>query len=173
MKPGGGKRKGGAFEREISRHLTYWASGQCKDLWYYRSPGSGSVATVSKHMNISGDIVSLTPEADVLTNLFNIETKVGYPTTDFFHYFKKGKFNIEAFWTQCCRDAKKSNKEPLLIYKKPPTLVGIGNFLKIEIPHITIQFDNLEDLHLYEFIKFFEVVTFESLKELSKPNKEE
>ncbi|MFA5025435.1 MAG: hypothetical protein WC503_02950 [Candidatus Shapirobacteria bacterium] len=166
MKSGAGKKKGGAWEREVSRYLTAWASGQIKDMWYWRSPGSGSVATMSKHMNISGDIVSLTPEADVLTNLFSIEIKVGYKETDFFQYFRKCKFNLESFWAQCCRDAKKSNKEPLLIYKKPPILVGIGGFLKIEIPHMTIQFNNLEDLHLYEFTKFFEVVTFESLKAL-------
>jgi hypothetical protein len=124
-------------------------------------------------MNVSGDIVSLTPEADIFTNLFSVELKVGYKETDFFQYFKKCKFNLEAFWSQCCRDAKKSNKEPFLIYKKPPTLVGIGNFLGVKIPHITIQFDNLEDLHLYEFTKFFESIPFESLKGLSKPNKKE
>ena len=167
-----GKSKGSAFEREIARFLTLWCSGQTETLHFWRSPGSGSVATVSRHMNIGGDIVSLTPEADVFTNLFSVELKKGYPDTDFFHYFKKAKFNIESFWRQCCKDAQKANKQPMLIYKKPPTIVGVGNFIDVQIPHMTLQFEDLEDLKLYEMKSFFDVVSYKYIQDIYSHQKE-
>jgi hypothetical protein len=159
-----GKKIGSAFERDIARFLTYWVSGQKEKLHFWRSPGSGAVATISKHMNVSGDIVGLTPEAELVTNTFSIELKKGYPDTNFFQYFKKCGFNIEGFWKQCCNDATKSGKEPLLIYKKPPAIVGVGEFLDIDIPHMTLEFDSLETLKLYEMKAFFDTFTYEDLK---------
>ena len=166
MKPGGGKQKGSSFEREISRFLTLWCSGQTEKLHFWRSPGSGSVATVSRHVNVSGDIVSLTPEADIVTNLFNIELKNGYKDINFFQYFKKTSFKLETFWKQCCRDAKEAGKQPMLIYRQPPTIVGIGSFLDVQIAHMTLEFEDLEELKLYEMKSFFEVVSYDYVVQL-------
>jgi hypothetical protein len=166
MRPGGGKAKGSAFEREISRYLTLWASGQTKDLWYWRSPSSGALLKTSNQICMAADIVGLTPEGQVLTDLFSIELKKGYPETNFFQYFKKGKFNIESFWKQCCNDAWKAHKQPMLIYKKPPTIIGVGNFLEVQIPHMTLEFEDLEPLKLYELKEFFSVVTYDNIKKI-------
>jgi hypothetical protein len=115
-----GKGKGSSQERAIARKLTMWASGQEKDLWYWRSPSSGATFTANLDSKVmAGDIIALKPEASPLTNLFSIEIKCGYPNTDMFQFFKsKCKFNIEQFWKQCCNDAFKADKYPMLFYKK-------------------------------------------------------
>lgn len=33
MKKGGGKNKGGGFEREVAKYLSSWMGGTNKDLW--------------------------------------------------------------------------------------------------------------------------------------------
>jgi len=112
--------KGSSFEREISKDLSKWLTGQEKPYQYWRTPGSGSLCTIhNEDMGLSGDIRALTPEAKFLTDVFSIELKTGYPTTSFWQHFSDIKgFKLREFWEQTNRDAKKANKEPMLIYRK-------------------------------------------------------
>jgi hypothetical protein len=119
MKKGGGKAKGSGYERTICRYLTKWLAGVETPYYFYRSPSSGAVATVTRSENISGDIISVKNEADFFTALFSIEIKTGYKDADFFQHFKEVKNDvIKDFWLQCCLDSHRANKHPMLIFKK-------------------------------------------------------
>jgi hypothetical protein len=120
MKKGGGKSKGSAFEREVSRYLTRWLSGQEKEYFFYRSPGSGGVATViQENKEITGDIIAVKPEAKFFTDKFSVELKTGYEGAGFHKHLKGLKSNeIEEFWSQAVTDADRAEKYPMLIFKK-------------------------------------------------------
>jgi len=179
MKKGGGKRKGSSFEREISKVLTKWASGQDKEYWYWRSPSSGAVATVTEgNGELSGDIIALKPEATFLTSRYSIEIKNGYPSSSFHKHLKLLKNDeIKNFWIQCVNDASQSNKLPLLIYKKKQynTLIGISDFkgvLKNKLentPSLIMTWGNYCDLpicHLFDMEEFFNTISPEDIKRL-------
>lgn len=115
-----GKTKSGNSERQIARFFTKWLTGQDKVLHFWRSPGSGAVATVNLgNKAISGDLMALKPESSFFTDMFSVEVKDGYAGTDIFQLLKGNKnFNLEAFWVQCTRDAYDHEKLPLLLWKK-------------------------------------------------------
>ena len=151
-----GKGKGSQWERDVSRILTQWMSGQQEDLWLWRSPGSGSMSakTVSlSNKALSGDIIALKPGALPLIETFSLELKNGYESACPFQTITKVKGNILLdFWTQCCRDAFNSDKLPMLIFKKKNVrgnpFLGLSKegidkyFSKVfeTIPYITLEF---------------------------------
>lgn len=164
-----GKAKGGIFEREIAKKLTLWASGQMDKLWYWRTPSSGGMG--KNYYNVGGDIVALVPEAEPLTNLFSIEIKHHKDIDILDHWNKTSK--IGAFWTQCCGDAQRSNKWPMLIMKKTRvlTVIGFGDNIELQVPHyINIMYDDKENLKLYYAEDFFSMVTFEDIIALNREN---
>lgn len=154
------KQKGSGFERDIAKFLTEWVSGQRKEYYFWRSPGSGGVATViGENGAIAGDIIALKPEGAVLTKKFSIECKVGYPQSSFHAFMNKRKKDdeITGFWVQCVNSAKSGNKIPMLIYKKKGfnTLVGVP-FSWLKLRHIKMNFDNgLPECYLYDMEEFF------------------
>jgi hypothetical protein len=177
--------KGGAFERDISKFLTKWLTGKEKPFCFWRMPGSGSLSTIHEEcMDLSGDIRAITKEAALFTEVFSIECKVGYPKTSFWQHFTDIKnFNIKDFWIQCCNDAKKSNKFPMLIYRKKnkTEIVGISGecyyYVQKIIPNISdiqslvIKFnkeDNLDTLMFFNMKKFFELINMNTIKKLNK-----
>ncbi len=115
-----GKAKGSGYERDICKLLTEWLTGKSKPYVWWRSPSSGALATITaQNPNLTGDIISVLPEGNFLTDMFSIEVKVGYPNSSFNKFFSNAKNNeIELFWNQAYNDSKISNKEPMLIYKK-------------------------------------------------------
>jgi hypothetical protein len=155
--------KGGDFEREVSKCLTCWLTGKEKPYAFWRMPGTG-------------DIIALKPEAEFLTDKFTIELKTGYPQTSFWQHFGRVKnFNIEIFWRQCFDDSVKSNKHPMLIYRKKgrKSIVGISQWiadqLKLNLPAITLTFtpeQKLPTLVFYDFNDFWEIVTPQRIKSL-------
>ena len=120
--------KGGDFEREVSKTLTRWLTGKEKPYMYWRMPGSGGLATIhEENRGLTGDIRSLHPDAEFLTDCFSIECKTGYPRTSFWQHFKNLKnFSIKEFWQQCVNDAYKANKRPMLIYRKKGQQIILG-----------------------------------------------
>jgi hypothetical protein len=173
------KAKGGAWERKIARFLTMWMSGQDDDLWCYRSPGSGAVATLSKeNKDLSGDLIPLKLEAASLFDKFSIECKNGYKGANPLKVFGNLKGNeLKDFWIQACRDAQKAKKLPMLIYNPPgraPALVGLCNFgqesyfrFDENIPCVFIRFPKEKDdygltlglpgMNLYELKTLFDM----------------
>ena len=121
MKPGGGKRKGGSMERQISKALSLWITNGKKEDVLWRSALSGGRATVAHKRGSSlghsaGDISAIAPEGHVLTDSYYLELK---------HYKKlsldcllKGKGPLLDIWKNTVKEASKYNKIPVLIYKQ-------------------------------------------------------
>jgi Holliday junction resolvase len=178
MKKGSGKGKGSSFEREISRYLTMWLTGQDKELHFWRSPSSGAVATINKgNADIAGDIIAVQPEAEFFTKLFFIECKTGYPKASFHQHLKENKnFDISGFWTKANAEAERSNKYPILIYRKLSYNIIIGiddrvkDFLKkmVCLPKsVRLNFDNgTPSITFYDMETFFAKVTPNMLRSI-------
>lgn len=172
--------KGGDFEREVSKILTIWLTGQEKPYKYWRMPGSGGLATIHEECaDLSGDIRSLSRDGEFLTDVFNIECKTGYPKTSFWQHFKHLKnFHIKEFWRQCVSDALKPKKRPMLIYRKKGKQIIIGvcrtDKKHLEtysdglrtLPYISMkfEFDELPEIVFYDFKEFFDTVTPEQIE---------
>jgi len=175
-----GKAKGSIFERDIAKILTVWVSGSERPYLFWRSPSSGVLQTISREKeNTSGDIISLAPEADFLTDVFSIEAKNGYPGADFWKHFKNVKHNeIEDFWKQCLRDAEKAGKKGMLIFKKKGKNillaidVDVSKILSniVDIPKSLIlnYKTNLLTLVFFDMEEFFNKVKPEHIKKLKE-----
>ena len=168
---------GGNFERDVAKFLTVWLTGKKKPYKFWRMPGSGSLATIhEENIGLSGDIRAISPEAEWFTEIWNVECKIGYPTTSFWQHFKGNKnFNIRDFWRQCVEDAKKADKRPMLIYRKKrqPEIVGVEpSFMKnyYIAPSITMNFEPnmniLPDVIFHNMKEFFNILTPDLMKEL-------
>jgi hypothetical protein len=126
--------KGGGWERDVCKYLSKWIQGTEQPYIFWRGRGSGAMFTNSNCMvgeAFSGDVYCVKPEGAFLTDRFSIECKSGYPKASLDKHLKYNKDDcILKFWTQCYEDALKSNKLPMLIYKKkgmPVPWIGINN----------------------------------------------
>lgn len=163
-----GKGKGSAWERKLSRIFTKWVSGQDKEEYYWRSPGSGAVATINVgNKAITGDIIPLKFEGAWFTDIWSIEAKNGYPAGSIDLHLKQNKNEIiKDFWDQACDDATKADKLPMLVYKKkgfPNPWVGfcpianekIKKHLKgLRFVHMCFG-DDRPDLYFYNLNELF------------------
>lgn len=175
-----GSSKGGMFERDISRYLSKWAGAPEKELFFWRSGGSGSVSTISKcNAELSNDIVAIKTEGKFLTNIFSIELKKGYPDSSLDKHLKKNKNNsIRDFWVQANQGANKNNREAMLIYGKkglnPWCGISLHMFeiLKFEqygLPYMIMSFGKEFNLPVLVFIDiddFFTLITPDQIKAL-------
>jgi hypothetical protein len=170
------KSKGSSAERRIARFLTKWLTGQDKELYFWRSPGSGAVASINLgNKAISGDIIALKPEATIFTDIFSIEIKDGYSDADLFQHLRgNSSFVISAFWKQCTRDAYDNEKLPLLIFRKKNGVYNVSvddkglELVSSKCDHlcsISITFNNgLPRLHMFNKKDLFECIKPEDLK---------
>ncbi len=116
MKAGGGKRKGGKYERDCAKDLSIWFTNGMREDVFYRTASSGGRATVrSKKQKTTfgqnGDIQSVDPIGECLTNLCSIECKDGYPgqsSLDLVDKPGKNKCKYGEFFEQCAREAKEA-----------------------------------------------------------------
>lgn len=169
-----GKRKGSQWERDVSKYLTEWLTNQKKEYYFWRSPGSGSVSTVSgTNPGLHGDIIPLKEEADkALCSKFVIECKNGYPSVSLDNFLKNGKnYEIRNFWKQVVDESDAVNKYPMLIYKKKGMSIpwlGITEevFKKLfknylnegRYIHLYWGTDNLPDIYFFDFYYFLDQV---------------
>jgi len=174
----GKSQKGGEWERYVSKYLTEWLTGQKKELYFWRSPSSGGMFTRGpENVVISGDIISLKPEADILTSKFSIECKNGYKEASLDKHLRYNKSDpIKSFWEQACDDAFKAKKLPMLIYKKlglPTPWVGIESSFNDyatsymdgkRFVHINWDMD-YPDIYFYEMKEFFGTITPDIIKQ--------
>lgn len=122
MKAGGGKQKGGAFEREVCKALSLWVShGRREDL-YWRSAMSGGRATLGARKgkdlaHQAGDITAVHPDGHALTNHFYIECK-HVKNLDFGQFLVKGTGKLAKFWKTCKKEALKHKRQPVIIAKQ-------------------------------------------------------
>lgn len=124
MKPGTQKEKGNKFERDLSRKLSkWWTNGERDDLTW-RTSNSGGMSTTrfksgKNTTNQQGDIQAIDPLIQPFHDLFSIEAKRGYDSTNLLkHLDYKTNKEFEDFWKQTERDANSSNKQPMLILKR-------------------------------------------------------
>lgn len=170
-----GKCKGSTFERNVAKILTKWVSGKEKPYIFWRSPSSGSLATLSAAEDVSGDIIAIREEGKFFTKVFSIETKDGYPEADFWKYFKTVKNNeIDDFWKQCQGDAQKAGKKGMLIFhKKRQNIlvaidIGMVSFLErfVTLPNgLALYNSRTPSPMFFEMEKFFTIVKPEHIKE--------
>ena len=115
MRPGGGKEKGGKFERAVCKRLSHWVSaGKHQDL-FWRSAMSGGRATVhGPGVRQAGDAAGVTAEAHQLLDHYVIECKhVKDLYLDRFCVQHKGP--LVGYWTKLLSVCIAHNKEPMLI----------------------------------------------------------
>jgi hypothetical protein len=118
MKAGGGKHKGGEWERGVCRILSKWWSGGSDEDLCWRTAGSGAKATmVGGGQFYFGDIGPVGPRMIPLFRVFNVDVK-HYKNLDITEVLRAVKHpQILEFWWQTKRDAIKSGRWAILIYK--------------------------------------------------------
>jgi hypothetical protein len=120
--------KGGAFENEICKELgRWWSDGQRDDI-FRRTAGSGGKATSrwkggKNTANEYGDISFSDEIGKPFIDRYNIECKTGYASKIKWDVLdiidsKQKETILEKFWHQCVDDAQKSNRIPLLIFRR-------------------------------------------------------
>jgi hypothetical protein len=125
MKTGGGKTKGGAFERYCCKRLSVFVTKGARDDIFWRSAMSGGRATLQLRDDIinraqSGDMTAIAPEGYDLCNRCLFEYK-SYADLDIPQGFLKGTGLLHKFWRDTQRAA--------LLYKKLPVLIAKQNYL--------------------------------------------
>ena len=133
MRPGGGKSKGNSFEGLIAKKL----SQALAPLNFIRSPGSGARVggkNFEKFGDMFGeealaifvaDVVPINEKKEGLAFLHSIECK-SYKTPDSFTQLVAGTANVFKWFEESVEDAKKTNKNPILIFKWNNTPIFIA-----------------------------------------------
>ena len=119
MRPGGGKRKGGTFEREIAKELSEWWSGRPKANLFWRTHSSGQLGTRGGHgKNEYGDIMAIDEEGKLLTDVFNIELRHARELNLSDLVYGSDKSGMAKFLREGRRNAEQSKRESLWIFKE-------------------------------------------------------
>ena len=135
-----GAHKGSSFERLICRMLSKWWTGGERDDIFWRTSGSGAMATTRWHRgektaNQYGDIHAVDPIGQPLLDACVIEMKNGYGKWSFLDQLDHGKNmkeeatigsfirQVEEEREQCGRPfglliAKRDQRVPVMIYPK-------------------------------------------------------
>jgi hypothetical protein len=118
MKPGGSKKKGSQFEREVCKILSLWVThGRSTDV-FWRSAMSGGRATIhGVDVRQCGDICSVAPEGHVLTDRYLVECK-HVRNLSVSAGLLQGKGLLAQYWIEACSQAARHGKHPLLIAKQ-------------------------------------------------------
>ena len=136
-----GKKKGNGFELTIAKLFTK----TFEPLNFIRSPGSGA-RVGGKNFEAFGkmfgedalkifvaDVVCLNERDTGIEFLHSIECKF-YKTPDSFQNLLLGKANVYGWFEESVTDAKKTNKNPILIFKWNNTQVFVAVDAKTKIP---------------------------------------
>jgi len=120
--------KGSAFERALCKKLSLWSSKGANDFVYWRSSGSGSLATMrakkgKKAAGHEGDLTAVHPYGNIVLKDITIEAKNGYGQVsplDAIDVPEKNKTRVfEGFIEQCLRECEESNKKYFwLVFKR-------------------------------------------------------
>lgn len=139
MKAGGGKAKGGGFERLVCKALSRWLSRGMRDDLFWRSAMSGGRASVQfkrgrKNQTQVCDISAIHPQGDRLMQVAVVECKfiknlhfasLLVPYVD----GKSARGTIAEYWWEVCRLAAKAGRHPILIAKQN----GVMPFVLLDV----------------------------------------
>src|SRR5271166_559205 len=122
MKPGGGKIKGGNYERDICRKLSMWVSDDQHDNIFWRSASSGARATFQRKKGVenkdqAADISAISEEGFILTNFACIECKA-YKDLGIANFVLGKKSKLLEFFLELETIAKPLNKLAMLVAKQ-------------------------------------------------------
>ena len=118
------KTKGGSYERSLAKKISLWWSDNKEDSLCWRTASSGARATQRSKtnqntINAHGDLCATDPSIQPFFDLFSVEAKRGYSSTNLLNHIDSNKnTEFESLWNQCVGDADKCNKEPMLILKR-------------------------------------------------------
>ena len=160
--------KGGSFELEMAKRLSLWLSKGYDDDLLRRNRRGGM-----------GDLTFRKPKGKLLIDCWNIECKTGYSQKAKATAKRKKKITnwcildpidsrgantvFQDFWDQCEEDAGKTNREPVLIFRRPYMNACIcfhrhlfnkmidaygppnGQYIIANIIGVTLVITNLED----------------------------
>ncbi len=122
MRPGGGKQKGAAFEREVCVALSRWITHNVQDDVFWRSAMSGGRATVAfkrggrRLASQVGDISCIDPVGSFFINAFAPECKF-YSDLNYTGLLT-GKGKLLDFWAEIKKQAGRYNKHPFLVARQ-------------------------------------------------------
>jgi hypothetical protein len=169
MKPGMGKSKGSSFERLVCKKLTKWVTGKEDPLIFWRSASSGAHATqknkAGKESKMYGDIMSIDPAGEFLTNKFVIECK-SYKTYDLEKFLFQDKGLIQEWWNQVVGDSLKADKDPMLIFKKnnSPIIILLYDEYLTDIDEFELNIVHHDNIYLCTLDLFLEYIKPEDFK---------
>jgi len=184
--------KGADFEREICRLLSlWWSKGEDKDIFWRNRTRE----TKDSGKYQGGDIMSMKPSGLPLTDRYNIELKTGYnitkakgrailpwDTLDLIDGKEGGRKMLLLFWDQCWRDAKLTNRIPLLIFKRHHHDLGLCitfrthiGWIRISnddfsVPNIRINGCTSEDIILFRLSSYLEWLKPEVVRKEANEN---
>lgn len=146
------KVKGGNFEREIAKALSLWiTNGQREDV-FWRSAMSGGRATIAQgKVRQCGDLCAVADEGWAFSQRWFVELKhVKKLALD--QFMVKGTGPLANFWRITLREAKKYQREPMIIARQNgwPILVITkpGQLIQWTAPIIHAEY--LCDVSLFE-----------------------
>ena len=117
-----GHAKGGAFERKISKRLSFWVTGKPDDVIFWRTASSGGRATQSLKSGIKqdsqvGDIGTIHPDGVWFQKHFIIECK-SYKNLELVAFLFKNGGILKGFWEKLHKESQTYERIPLLIGKQ-------------------------------------------------------
>jgi hypothetical protein len=172
-KPGFGKQKGSAFEREICKKLSLWVSSNERDDLYWRSAMSGGRASVQfkkgkTNKTQVGDITAIDSEGEILTNNWIIECKTYQNLHIDSLFFGTPKSNsLLEYWDVLCKQCDIYKKAPILIAKQngKPIIILLDFEIVLHLHNFpTIQFKNMinNPIYIYFFDEIVEDIKFKA-----------
>jgi len=173
-KPGRGKGKGSAFEREIAKDISLWLTEGERNDCIWRTAGSGAKSTATGSDTMIGDLMAIRKEARKFFDEINVELK-HYADLNFLELNNKG-FKIFDWWGQVTKDSKRSGTKPLLIfrinhrgtwvaYKEEILTLFKDKQYIFNNNHILIYFEKTkESIYIEKYEDFFDKLDKEKLK---------
>lgn len=142
------RTKGSTFERDIAKIL----NKRFSTTEFCRTPGSGAFATTHSlpaHLQVHGDLI--TPQ----NFKYCIECKKGYNKENLYSLFNYSS-DFWKFIDQCEKDANKSGKFPLIIFKQDRQKT-------IAIVSSNIKYKSNKYIELHKETKYYRLYLFEEL----------
>jgi hypothetical protein len=146
MKPGRGKAKGGAFEREMCKIISLWITNGEKEDCLWRSAMSGGRATVAhrkgKNIRQEGDLTAVAPEGHRFTDHYYSECK-HVKDLALMSFLFKHKGILAKFWRKVQEEANRNKKMPVIFARQNgwPVLViaSYDAFYRVTNPDIYME----------------------------------
>lgn len=162
MRPGAGKSKGSAFEREVCRRLSLWLSQGQRDDLLWRSAMSGGRATVQfktgkVNLTQSGDVSAIGQEAYSFCEKIFTEIK-HYADLSIGRGFLCHTGNLVTFWHIAVREAAKYGKSPLLVARQNryPTMALTTQSSALFAAHVPVlavnSWDTPANVYLFDAV---------------------